>query len=137
MAIHLFCLITSDLRFFEILMRSNIATAQQAQQPTEASNDYGAAKYLLGESPKLRYACRQIYNALWGEAEKGPKLTIYVNWPLSPWHLICFLTLLGIDHHTTWPGTSGAEKYRVYGKFNDKDDPVKILVVNLRSSAWA
>jgi hypothetical protein len=45
------------------------------------------------------------------------------------------LSLLGIDYYTTWPGTPGAEKDRIYAKFNDKEDPVKILIVNLRSSA--
>ncbi|KAK7897930.1 hypothetical protein LTR67_004562 [Exophiala xenobiotica] len=76
-----------------------------------------------------------ITGTLWGSAEKGGKLTIYVNWPLSQWHTICFLSLLGIDYYTTWPGTPGAEKDRIYAKFNDKEDPVKILIVNLRSSA--
>ncbi|KAK5241724.1 hypothetical protein LTR20_004172 [Exophiala xenobiotica] len=153
----LLSLLLVDMRFFEFLIQSKYSSAQQAQELTKATNDCGfstfffltrptpnlpnyldrisAAKYLLGESPTLRYACRHIYNAMWGSAEKGGKLTIYVNWPLSQWHTICFLSLLGIDYYTTWPGTSSAEKDRIYAKFNDKEDPVRILIVNLRSSA--
>jgi hypothetical protein len=104
-------LATFDLRLITLLRRAQKTLAQDVQAWYHRYHDDGASlyfhytrpdpsfppfgdrwsvcAYLVGASPKMRYLCGILYDALYGEAGDRGMVLIFVNWPIEMWLIRC------------------------------------------------
>jgi len=151
-------LCTFDLRLHTMLTRSKKNLAASVQVWYGKNLDHGASlyfrftrpdpglpnfadrwslcEYICSMSPKLRYLCKILGEALYGAANSRGKLLVFVTWPIEQWLVCCLLQNLGIDCMSVNSGMSAAEKARVTDRFDDVSDPCPVLVCTFRGTAF-
>jgi superfamily II DNA/RNA helicase len=98
---------------------------------------WSLCEYICSMSPKLRYLCKILGEALYGTATHSRgKLLVFVTWPIEQWLVCCLLQNLGIDCMSINSGMSAAEKARVTDRFDDISDPCPVLVCTFRGTAF-
>jgi superfamily II DNA/RNA helicase len=159
MRVHRFLsLVTFDIRLAHLLTRVQNTLSATVQTWYDRYRDHGASlyfqhtrmdptfplfadrwslcQYLCAQSPKLRYLCRVLYNTVRSDAPDQGKLLIFVSWPPEQWIVTMLLRNLGIPSMALTSALSAAEKAAITNRFDDPDDPSRVLVCTFRGTAF-
>ena len=97
-------------------------------------DQYSLVLYISSLSPKLRLLgamAYTIYNL------NSRKLLIFTDWPTIQWEVKMFLYLIGFNIAGIRAQHKTAERDDIVDAFNDKSNPLQILITSLRISATA